>query len=81
MKKTQQNQQPVHSEDQFVIKSLLFSMVPKPKNIFDIKIVNVFEDKYRVNVWTKVDHENIEKNKIEASYFLKYDGEKIEIKF
>lgn len=71
---------PVHTEDQDTIKSLLFSKVEKPKDLCDTKIVNVFEDRYRINLWIKTEEDGIEKKKIGNSYFIKYDGEKIEIK-
>lgn len=76
----QETQKIVHSEDQSMIKNLLFQQVEKPKNLYEVRIVNVFEDRYRVNVWIKTDEDNLEKKKINSSYFVKYDGEALEIR-
>lgn len=70
---------PVHIEDQETIKSLLFSQVERPKNLCEVKIVNVFENRYRINLWIKIDEDGFEKKKIQNSYFVRYDGEKLDI--
>lgn len=70
----------VHMEDQETIKALLFAQVQKPKNLCEVKIVNVFDDRYRINLWTKIEEQGFEKRKISGSYFVHYDGEKLEIK-
>ena len=72
-------QKTVHHEDQATIKVLLFSQVDKPTNLHEIRITNVFEDKYRINVWVRVEEDKLEKKKIGASYFVKYDGENLKI--
>lgn len=71
---------PVHAEDQKNIKDLLFLQTERPKNLHEVKIVNVFEDRYRINVWVRVEEGGYEKNKIAASYFARYDGESLHIK-
>jgi hypothetical protein len=71
---------PVHSEDQDVIKSLLFAQVERPRGLTDVRIVNVFDNRYRINLWVKLEENGLEKQKIAASYFARYDGETLEIR-
>ena len=64
------------------IESLLFKQVEKPKNHLLTKIHNVWENRYRINVYTEVFDETIQltKRKIYASYFCHYSPGKLEIK-
>lgn len=55
-----------------LIQSLLFKQVEKPKNVTRVKIVNVFDNKYRINVWVEIFEDNLTKNKIAQSYFAKF---------
>lgn len=71
---------PVHSEDQDVIKSLLFAQVDRPKSLLEVRIVNVFDNRYRINLWAGFEENGFEKRKIAASYFARYDGETLEIR-
>ena len=62
------------------IESLLFKQVEKPKNHLLTKIHNVWENRYRINVYTEVFDTTIQltKRKIYASYF--YSPGNLEIK-
>jgi len=64
------------------IESLLFKQVEKPKHHLMTKIINVWENRYRINVYTEVFDETIQltKRKIYASYFCHYSPDKLEIK-
>jgi len=64
------------------IESLLFKQIEKPKNHLLTKIHNVWENRYRINVYTEVFDETIQltKRKIYASYFCHYSPGKLEIK-
>jgi hypothetical protein len=64
------------------IESLLFKQVEKPKNHLMTKIINVWENRYRINVYTETFDEvdNLTKRKIHASYFCHYSPGKLEIK-
>lgn len=64
------------------IESLLFKQVEKPKNHLLTKIHNVWENRYRINVYTEMFDETIQltKRKISASYFCHYSPGKLEIK-
>ena len=53
------------------ILDFLFKQVEKPKNYFKIKVVNVFGTRYRINVWSKIEEEELTKCKITHSYFIR----------
>jgi hypothetical protein len=61
------------------IESLLFKQVPKPKHYLMTKIVNVWENRYRINVWVEVEEDNLTKKKIHSSYFCHYSPGKLTI--
>lgn len=64
------------------IESLLFKQVEKPKHHLMTKIINVWENRYRINVYTEIldPVDNLTKRKISASYFCHYSPGKLEIK-
>lgn len=55
-----------------LIASLLFKQVEEPKNIVKLKIVNVFDNRYRINIWTEKVEEGLIKYKITQSYFARF---------
>lgn len=61
--------------------NLLFQQVPEPRNIEECRAINVYDNKYRVNVYTRSYDEfwDIEKVRITQSYFCKLNGDKLEI--
>lgn len=61
------------------IESLLFKQVEKPKNHFLTKIINLWENRYRVNVYVEIEEDNLTKRKIYASYFCHYSTGKLKI--
>lgn len=61
------------------IESLLFKQVPKPKNHLMTKIINVWENRYRINVYIEIDQDNLTKRKIHSSYFCHYTPGKLTI--
>ena len=52
----------------FEIEKLLFQQVDKPKNHLMTKIINVFHDYYRINVYTEIEEDGLIKRKISQSY-------------
>lgn len=53
----------------------LFTQVVKPTDIVKISCVNVYGDRYRINIWTSIPHPFMPVNgKITASYFVKVDS-------
>jgi hypothetical protein len=61
------------------IESLLFKQVPKPKNHLMTRIINLWENRYRINVYTEIEQDNLIKRKIDSSYFCHYIPGKLTI--
>ena len=61
------------------IESLLFKQVEKPKNHLITKIVNLWENRYRINIWTETYEDNLTKIKIDSSYFCHYEPGNLKI--
>jgi len=60
---------------------LLFMQVPEPRNLEECRAINVYDNKYRVNVYTRFydklnDQERV---RITQSYFVKLNGDQLEI--
>lgn len=64
------------------IADLLFQQVEKPKNILKIKVINVYENAYRINIYSEHFDENLRLNKIKIShsYFCKLIDDKLIIR-
>lgn len=58
------------------IENLLFSQVPKPQDYLMTKIINVYDNKYRINIYCEKEEDNLTKKRICASYFAKYSSKK-----
>ena len=63
----------------FEIESLLFKQVEKPKHHFMTKIINLWENRYRINVYVELEEDNLTKRKIHSSYFAHYEPGKLTI--
>ena len=61
------------------IESLLFKQGEKPKDHLMTKIINVWENRYRINVYTENQEDNLTKRKIHSSYFCHYEPGKLTI--
>lgn len=61
------------------IEHLLFKQVEKPKNYLMTRIINVFENRYRVNVYIQIEEDSLIKRKIGNSYFCHYSPGKLTI--
>lgn len=55
------------------IESLLFKQVPKPKGHLMTKIINVWDNRYRINVYVEIEEDSLTKRKIAQSYFCHYN--------
>jgi len=66
-------------QDYANIEELLFKQVARPKGVQAVKIINVFENRYRINVWIKVEESGFEKSKIHSSYFAHLNGDNLAI--
>lgn len=61
------------------IESLLFKQVEKPKHHLLTKIINVWDNRYRINVYIEIEENNLTKKKIHSSYFAHYEPGKLTI--
>lgn len=61
------------------IESLLFKQVEKPKNHLMTKTINLWENRYRINVYTEITENNLVKRKIHSSYFCHYEPGNLKI--
>ena len=61
------------------IENLLFKQVEKPKNHLLTKVINLWENRYRVNVYIEIEEDNLIKKRISASYFCHYNNGKLQI--
>jgi HEPN domain-containing protein len=63
------------------IESLLFKQVEEPKHYWMTKIINVFDNRYRINVYIEFFDEidRLMKRKIHSSYFCHYNKGSLKI--
>ncbi len=61
------------------VETLLFKQIDKPKNFLFLKAINVYDDKFRINVYTKEYVDDIESKRITFSCFAQYDNNKLTI--
>ncbi len=54
----------------------IFDYIDKPDNFYMCKAMNVYEDRYRVNVFVREEVEDLTGHKlyIDKSYFCRYNG-------
>jgi hypothetical protein len=62
-----------------LVERLLFKQIEKPKNLLMTKIINVFDNRYRINLYVTVEENGLTKRKIKASYFARLVGDALEI--
>lgn len=63
----------------FEIENLLFKQVEKPKHYLMTKIIKLWDNRYRINVYTEFEEDNLMKRKISSSYFCHYNTGKLTI--
>jgi hypothetical protein len=61
------------------IEGLLFQQVEKPKHYLMTRIINVWENRYRINVYIEIEEDNLIKKRIHSSYFCHYHPGKLTI--
>lgn len=61
------------------IEHLLFKQVEKPKDYLMTKIINVYDNRYRVNIYCETEEDNLVKKRICASYFCHYNKDNLYI--
>lgn len=61
------------------IESLLFKQVEKPKNHLMTKIINLWSNRYRINLYIEIEENSLIKRKIHSSYFCHYNSGSLKI--
>jgi hypothetical protein len=61
------------------IESLLFKQIEKPKHYLMTRIINVYENRYRINIYIQIEEEGLTKKRISSSHFCHYFPGKLEI--
>ena len=61
------------------IEHLLFKQVEEPDHYLMTRIINVFENRYRINIYVEIEENNLIKRKIKQSYFCHYSPGKLTI--
>jgi len=61
------------------IEHLLYKQVAKPKHHLMTKIINVYDDRYRINVYTQIEEDGLIKKRIAQSYFCHYSPGNLKI--
>lgn len=56
---------------ELIVEGLLFKNISKPKNYIGNKITNVYDDKYRVNLYCEYEEDQLTKKRICGSYFVR----------
>jgi hypothetical protein len=55
------------------IESLFFKQIDRPKHHLMTKITNLWENRYRINVYIEIEEDNLIKRRIHSSYFCHYN--------
>ena len=68
-------------DNSYAVCDLLFKQVERPEKFEMCRAINVYDNKYRINVYIRIWYEiwQLEKKRITHSYFAKLDGDKLEI--
>jgi hypothetical protein len=61
------------------IESLLFKQVERPKHHLLTKVIPLWDNRYRVNVYIEIEEDTLIKRKIHSSYFCHYSPGKLTI--
>lgn len=56
------------------IEHLLFQQIEKPDNYLMTKVIEVFDNHYRINVYIQIEEDGLLKRKIRPSVFAKLEG-------
>jgi hypothetical protein len=55
----------------------ILKLCGKPDGYITCKAINVYDNKYRVNIYVKTNVDGIEGKRIGASYFIKYEDKEL----
>ena len=61
---------------EFEIEKLIFEKVEKPKNHLVTKVINVYDNRYRINVYHEIYDDDLKlyKKRMHSSYFCRYNN-------
>lgn len=62
-----------------VVCDMLLSKIGKPKGLVMCRAINLYDNRYRINVYTKTMVDNIESKRISYSCFAKLDNDQLNI--
>ena len=54
------------------IESLLFKQIEKPKHHLMTRVINLWDNRYRINVYIEIEEDHLIKKRIHSSYFCHY---------
>jgi len=63
----------------YEIEKLLFDQISKPKNHLMTKIINLWDNRYRINVYIEIEEDALTKKRVHSSYFCHYNPGKLTI--
>jgi hypothetical protein len=66
-------------ENDGLICDLLFKQIQKPKDVISCRAINVYDNKYRINVYVKAMIHNIDSQRIGYSCFARLEDKKLSI--
>lgn len=66
--------EPVSIEQDGVVCDMLLKQIGKPKDLIMCRAINLYDNRYRINVYTKTMKHDIESQKISYSCFARLDG-------
>lgn len=61
------------------IENLLYKIIEKPKNYLMTKIINVYSNKYRINIYCETEKDDLIQKRICQSYFCQYKEKELKI--
>jgi hypothetical protein len=64
---------------EYEIENLLFQQVEKPKHHLMTKVIKLWDNRYRINVYVEIFEDNLTKKRIYSSYFCHYNTGKLTI--
>lgn len=62
-----------------VVCDMLLSKIGKPKGLVMCRAINLYDNRYRINVYTKTMVDDIESKRISYSCFAKLDNDQLHI--
>ena len=70
-----------NQSSELIVEKLLFDQIEKPEKHSMTKIINVYDNRYRINIYHEVYESGLHwpKKRMHSSYFAKYDNNELNI--